>query len=486
MSARRWLGRILILLMFIIPIGAYAEIAGPEAFDGLSWELVHEEELHGGVIQSMCVTDNYIICIENMADNAETLDIVSAYYRYDKDADGNPVEQYSLANRVQEREWEHGNGMTYNRRTNEIYVSLYTNTIEENRGCLYVMDPDTLGYKRTIKVADDYNILGIDYIEETDQYVIQTNVDAGYSFKILDRNFQVVDDLGEFKDSTVGVNFQDCIVSGDYIITFPLTLDMGIGDYFSVYSIKGRCMVNETLLDFGLEEGISDEPESLCEIGTGEFLAVVNIYTGNANHVARFYKTRVPYYHYVTVESENGQVSGTKLQVLRGENCSVDFTPDEGYELSELTLDGVPQEMAEDAVSFSLNNVQADHTVKVIFTKIPFPVVKAVIIVVATVAAILVVFLIFHRIEQNLKRKRRREMLAKRRERNRRREQLLEKEMDQLEALEELIDRPAYPSRRPERKQPDRKKSDMKGTDKRQPDKKRPDRKRSEKGGRDK
>ena len=68
-------------------------------------------------------------------------------------------------------------------------------------------------------------------------------------------------------------------MSGDYIITFPLTLDMGIGDYFSVYSIKGRCMVNETLLDFGLEEGISDEPESLCEIGTGEFLAVVNIYT---------------------------------------------------------------------------------------------------------------------------------------------------------------------------------------------------------------
>ena len=93
---------------------------------------------------------------------------------------------------------------------------------------------------------------------------------------------------------------------------------------------------------------------------------------------------------------------------------------------------------------------------KVIFTKIPFPVVKAMIIVVATVAAILVVFLIFHRIEQNLKRKRRREMLAKRRERNRRREKLLEKEMDQLEALEELIDRPTYPSRRPERKQPDK------------------------------
>lgn len=447
MRAKRWLGGILILLIFIIPIQTYAEITGPEAFDGLSWELVHEEELHGGVIQSMCVTDNYIICIENMADNSETLDIVSAYYRYDKDADGNPVEQYSLANRVQDREWEHGNGMTYNRRTNEIYVSLYTNTIEENRGCLYVMDPDTLSYKRTVKVADDYNILGIDYIEEFDQYVIQTNVDGGYSFKILDRNFQVIDDLGEFKDSTVGINFQDCMVSGDYIITFPLTLDMGIGDYFSVYSIKGRCMVKETRLDFGIDEGISEEPESLCEIGPGEILAVVNIYTGNANHVARFYKTQVPYYHYVTVESENGQVSGTRIPVLRGEECSIDFTPDEGYEFSELTLDGAVQEMAEDAVSFSLNNVQGDHHVRVTFTKIPFPVVKAVLIALATLAAIAVVFVIFRRVEQNLKRKRRREMLARRRERNRRREQRLEKELDQLEELEEIIDRQDYRSR---------------------------------------
>ena len=447
MRAKRWLGGILILLIFIIPIQTYAEITGPEAFDGLSWELVHEEELHGGVIQSMCVTDNYIICIENMADNSETLDIVSAYYRYDKDADGNPVEQYSLANRVQDREWEHGNGMTYNRRTNEIYVSLYTNTIEENRGCLYVMDPDTLSYKRTVKVADDYNILGIDYIEEFDQYVIQTNVDGGYSFKILDRNFQVIDDLGEFKDSTVGINFQDCMVSGDYIITFPLTLDMGIGDYFSVYSIKGRCMVKETRLDFGIDEGISEEPESLCEIGPGEILAVVNIYTGNANHAARFYKTQVPYYHYVTVESENGQVSGTRIPVLRGEECSIDFTPDEGYEFSELTLDGAVQEMAEDAVSFSLNNVQGDHHVRVTFTKIPFPVVKAVLIALATLAAIAVVFVIFRRVEQNLKRKRRREMLARRRERNRRREQRLEKELDQLEELEEIIDRQDYRSR---------------------------------------
>ena len=62
-------------------------------------------------------------------------------------------------------------------------------------------------------------------------------------------------------------------------------------------------------------------------------------------------------------------------------------------------------------------------------------------IAIGTLAAIAAVLLIFRYIEVNLKRKRRREMLAKRRERSRRREKLLEKEMDQLEELEDIIDK---------------------------------------------
>ncbi len=447
MRAKRWIGGILILLILILPIESYAEIAGDEAFEGMSWELVHEEELHGGVVQSMCVTDNYIICIENVADDANTLDIVSAYYRYDKDADGRPVEQYSLANRVQDREWEHGNGMTYNSRTNEIYVALYTNLIEENRGSLYVMDPDTLTYKRTVKISDDYNILGIDYIYEKDQYVILTNVDGGYSFKILDRNFQVIEDLGEYENSTVGYNFQDCIVAEDYILTFPLTLNMGIGDYLSIYSIERKSLVKEIQLNFGLDAGTEDEPEAMCEIGPGEFLAAVNIYSGNDNHVLQIYKTTIPYYYHVSLESEFGQVSSSSIQVVRGENASFNFTPDEGYEFASLTVDGVEQEVGEGITSFSINNVQENHQVKVTFSKIPFPIVKAILIGVGTLIAIAAVLLIFRHIELSLKRKRRREMLAKRRERNRRREQLMEKELDELEELEDMIDRQNYQSR---------------------------------------
>ena len=72
--------------MLCIPMTGSAEIAGPEAFENLVWEQVFQDDLHGGVVQSVCVTENYIITIENMADNAEVRDIVSAYYRKDTDA----------------------------------------------------------------------------------------------------------------------------------------------------------------------------------------------------------------------------------------------------------------------------------------------------------------------------------------------------------------------------------------------------------------
>ena len=57
------------------------------------------------------------------------------------------------------------------------------------------MDPETLGYKRTVKVAEDYNILSIDYMEASDQYVIQTDAQDGYSFKILNSDFELVEEM---------------------------------------------------------------------------------------------------------------------------------------------------------------------------------------------------------------------------------------------------------------------------------------------------
>ncbi len=440
-----WISLILLILFLTNPIMCHAEISGPEAFDGMEWELVHEETIHGGVVQSMCVTPEYIICIENIEDNPNVNDVVSAYYRYDRDEQGKPVKPYSLAKRIQNREWEHGNSLTYNPKTEEIYVGLYTNTIEENRGCIYVMDPETLEYKRTIKVSDDYNILSIEYIEDKDQYVIQTNVDGGYSFKILDSNFQVIDDLITDVDTYPGTNYQDCMISGDYIITFPLTLNMGIGDYLKVFSIENRELVMTVPLDFQFESAFVDEPESLCETAPGELLAVVNIQDPDAGNRIRFYKTVLPYYFYISAESENGRITNVQKKVLRGDDCVIDFVPDDGYEFSELSVDGAVQTTVEDTTSFMLNNIQSDHKVKVVFREIPFPLMKVLVIcgiVCVLILGIILAVIIMARRKRRIKEKKRRaELRKKRREREAWREKLLEKELNQLEELEAIIDK---------------------------------------------
>ena len=292
-----WLFGVIGLWCIWSPFVVHAEIASDDAFEGVKWEKILEDDIEGetGVVQSICATEDYIICLENYRDGTEEPDIIKAYYRNDTDAYGNSVEKYSLAMRVVERSYEHANGMAYNPNTGEIAVALYTHLDPENRGCIFLMDSKTLSFKRKVKISDDYNILGIDYDEDNDRYVIQTNVDGGYSFKILDNQFQVVEDLGEYAHTAKGDNFQDLCVSGDYIINFPLTLHMGIGDFIHVYSISRRAMVSDPQLDFSFENVVSDEPESICELEPGLFIAAVNVVYGDGRRTICVYQTMVPY-----------------------------------------------------------------------------------------------------------------------------------------------------------------------------------------------
>lgn len=305
---------IVILWWILYPLNVRAEIASDNAFEGVTWEKIIEDNIEGplGLVQSICATEDYIICIENYADGTVEPDIIKAYYRNDKDAEGNPVQKYSLAKRVADLDYEHANGMAYNPDTGEIAVALYTNLKPENRGCIYIMDADTLEYKRTVKISDDYNILGIGYDEAQDRYVIQTNADGGYSFKILDGQFQVTEDLGEYAGTAKGDNFQDLCVSGDYIINFPLTLGMGIGDYVHVYSISRRALVSDPQLNFNFENVIADEPESICELEPGVFLATVTVVYADGRRTNCIYKTMVPYnFTAAEVEKQEEDAAGT-------------------------------------------------------------------------------------------------------------------------------------------------------------------------------
>ena len=125
-------------------------------------------------MQSVCATEDYIICIENFNDLTTEPDVVSAYYKNDTDADGNPVTQYSLAHQVRDADFAHANGMAYNPVTHEILVSGYSSPDASNYGCIFRLDPDTLEQKERIQLSTSYNILGIDYLPSTGGYLIQT------------------------------------------------------------------------------------------------------------------------------------------------------------------------------------------------------------------------------------------------------------------------------------------------------------------------
>lgn len=374
-SGRFFLALFLGIFLFLThPILCQAGFASAAPFADASWEMVAEYPLLGstGVVQSVCATEDYIICIENYNDLTTDPDVVSAYYKNDTDKDGNPVTQYSLALQVQDADYAHANGMAYNPVTHEILVSGYSSPDASNFGCIFRLDPDTLEQKERVQISDSYNILGIDYLPSTGGYLIQTDTNGGYSFKILDASFQVVDDWGTYPFDFYMENFQDLCVSGDLFFIFPLTMHLGIGNFLQTYSISQKTLLSDNAVDFGFSDDIvSNEPEGLCETNPGEFIAIVNLQKSDGTRLLRLYRTRVPYlFHISTSSAEHGSVSEGG-DVSRGEEKTISYTADSGYRLAKLSVDGSYLPVTEYPDSYTFSDVQADHTLAVTFEPVP-------------------------------------------------------------------------------------------------------------------
>ena len=374
-SGRFFLALFLGIFLFLThPMLCQAGFASAAPFADASWEMVAEYPLLGstGVVQSVCATEDYIICIENYNDLTTDPDVVSAYYKNDTDKDGNPVTQYSLALQVQDADYAHANGMAYNPVTHEILVSGYSSPDASNFGCIFRLDPDTLEQKERVQISDSYNILGIDYLPSTGGYLIQTDTNGGYSFKILDASFQVVDDWGTYPFDFYMENFQDLCVSGDLFFIFPLTMHLGIGNFLQTYSISQKTLLSDDAVDFGFSDDIvSNEPEGLCETNPGEFIAIVNLQKSDGTRLLRLYRTRVPYlFHISTSSAEHGSVSESG-DVSRGEEKTISYTADSGYRLAKLSVDGSYLPVTEYPDSYTFSDVQADHTLAVTFEPIP-------------------------------------------------------------------------------------------------------------------
>ena len=374
-SGRFFLALFLGIFLFLThPMLCQAGFASSTPFTGASWELVGEYPILGsnGAVQSVCATEDYIICIENFNDLTTEPDVVSAYYKNDTDADGNPVTQYSLAHQVRDADFAHANGMAYNPVTHEILVSGYSSPDASNYGCIFRLDPDTLEQKERIQLSTSYNILGIDYLPSTGGYLIQTDADGGYGFKLLDASLQVMDDWGTYPFDFYMENFQDLCVSGDLFFLFPLTMHLGIGNFIQTYSLSQKTLLADDTVDFGFSDDITiNEPEDLCETNPGEFIAIVNVTKADGGRYVQFYRTRVPYLFTVsTSTAEHGSVSEGG-EVSRGEEKTVSYTADEGFRLAKLSVDGLYLPVTEYPDSYTFSDIQKDHTLAVTFEPVP-------------------------------------------------------------------------------------------------------------------
>ena len=409
---------------------AFAQIASEDSLYESTWTYLFEDAtVNNGVIQSICATPEYLITIENTAEDPSVPDTVSAYYKNPFDRNGNPVQQYSLAMRNTDHDWEHGNGMAYNPNTNEIYVALYSNAAGDNEGTLYVMDPDTLSYKGKIKIAEGYNILGIDYDSENDQYYTLTDSSASYSLQRRDASFNLIEDLGPV-DPAPGNNFQDICLCGDYIFLSPLTYGMGIGDFMNVYSVSRRETLVSSNMNMGLEEPFV-EAEGVCMAQKGMFVCPVTVTRDDGSRYLYFFQTTLPWLYTVetsargltyegertiyTVDngedpvstytmdmelytgngngdrplsengigdrplSENGNdsseapltiggtVSAGSSQVLSGTSFTATFEPKPGHKVAAVYLDATKLDLPEGTTSYTLENVDGDHRITVEF-----------------------------------------------------------------------------------------------------------------------
>ena len=75
-------------------------------------------------------------------------------------------------------------------------------------------------------------------------------------------------------------------------------------------------------------------------------------------------------YEVTTSAGENGTIGATR-NVAWGESTTIEITPDEGYQIDTLQIDGKVVSIDADATSYTLKDVKAAHSVTVTFKAIP-------------------------------------------------------------------------------------------------------------------
>lgn len=373
LNQKRILSLFLASLFFLLEIGFPTKVSGAVQTSALKttpWHAVAEHSIidEKGWLQSMCATDQYIVCLINGAKKTTDPDTLIAFYRNSTDAEGNPVKPYSYAFHVTETDFEHGNGMTYNPNTQEIAIAgLFTND-PSNGGAIFIVDANTLKFKRKVTVGNGrLNYFGIDYIPEKDQYVLMANRISDYSFIFTDADFQIVDTLN-LRLSYSRSSFQDFIVTGDSIISIPYMQREGYMNIVDVYSISQKQRIGSYYLTLPGHDSFDVEPEGICQLEPGHLLMASSIH-GSTKF--KLYEVQLPLVHRISTRAENGSITESSFEIPEGESHTVAYSCEETYRLKSLIVDGQEQNIADYPSEYTFTDIHTDHTVSVFFEEIP-------------------------------------------------------------------------------------------------------------------
>lgn len=360
---------LLFSLFFFSPESISAAVKTSD-LETVLWSMVTESSIinEKGWLQSMCATDQYIVCLVNASKKGTDPDTLIAFYRNTTDADGNPVEQYSYAFSVTETDYEHGNGMTYNPNTQEIAIAgLFTND-PSDAGAIFIVDANTLQFKKKVQVGNgSINFFGIDYVPEKDQYVLMANRIADYAFYFTDSDFQIVDKLN-LHLSYSRSSFQDFCVAGDAIISIPYMQREGYMNVLDVYSISQQKRIGSYYLTLPGHDAFEVEPEGICQLEPGHFLMASAI-IGTTRF--RLYEATLPLVHSVTTSAVNGKITDTNLEIDEGDSYTVSYGCDSDHRLQSLLIDGESVDITRNPTSYTFSDLQEDHSIQAIFEEIP-------------------------------------------------------------------------------------------------------------------
>lgn len=359
------------LLLWGILLGAqnvYADLESADVFQDSQWGLLIEYGLVGAEsLQSICVTDQYIVCLINTSSEESTPDKLIAFYKNDRDENGDPVKQYSYAKTVSDMDYEHGNGMTYNPETDEIVIAGGIPLKEENFGCLFVLDAKTLQCKRKIQISPEWRPRAVAYCEDKSCYLVQTCSLGGYRFVEVDTDFRVI---GGWKDGITiskGSTFQDFEVCANDIITVPFEKGKLYNGSVVVYSRNKGELLGEYQLNYSSDLS-SIEAESIAELSPGQFLMGCNI--PDPRRIG-LYKAQLPMVYQVETSIEHGTITENARDIPYGGDSVIEYQPEENYEVSEIIVDGTAVDVKKYKKGYTFGSLSSNHFIQVKCTKIP-------------------------------------------------------------------------------------------------------------------